>query len=148
MASGKILKKYRCMTLLHKKSGIGKRAISHRQGKLEYGRKSREELKRKLLQDSVTSFLDRDDNSRMMPGKADYKSCPEGKVQKRMTIYTIFMKNTEQKIPNRKYPEPCSINCAQSISRRLIFQAEVPVSVRGIKTQLFSYVQLKLSEST
>mgnify|MGYP001795021122 CR=1 FL=1 len=44
---------------------------------------------------SIAIFLERDDNSRMLPGKGDFKLCPECKKQKRVLkdyIYNLYEK--------------------------------------------------------
>ena len=93
--SGRIVKKYRCASLVSKCSSIDRRTLG------SVGSKNLEERGRVKLRDvhkymkEVVDFLQRDDNSRSMPGKADHVTTAEGKVQQR--VLTDYMATLHQK---------------------------------------------------
>lgn len=93
--AGKVIKKYRCMGLLQKYAQVGRRVLNTHHGKLVYKRKKRNEERSDELKKQVISYLERDDNSRMLPGKADCTKGKDGKVQKRILndyLYNLYKK--------------------------------------------------------
>lgn len=94
--SGKLVKKYKCVKLLSKRTGLGRRQLSktvtiHQQ--LNNGRRS---SKVQTYKNSVIEFMKREDNSRTQPGKNDSKSVKRGqKVQ--VQILTDYLHNLYQK---------------------------------------------------
>ena len=87
LVKGEIIKKYKMMKMLGIKSGIRRhhfvaKRCSKKLLSFPIFRKrveSRENLRR-----DVVRFLERDDNSRMMPGKNDTKKTETGHIQKRI----------------------------------------------------------------
>ena len=82
IVSGKLLHRYRLIRRMGKAISMNRSLLSKSKGKLVYSKKSRLAEKQKELDKAITEFLERDDNSRMMPGKGDFTNCGV-KVQKR-----------------------------------------------------------------
>lgn len=78
--SGKIVKRYRLLSMIKKNTGLSKRSLYIGS---RFTTKQRLPLIRNQLKESVIKFLEREDNSRMMPGKADFKKHGGEKVQKK-----------------------------------------------------------------
>lgn len=78
--SGKIVKRYRLLSMIKKNTGLRKRSLYIGS---RFTTKQRLPLIRNQLKESVIKFLEREDNSRMMPGKADFKKHGGEKVQKK-----------------------------------------------------------------
>ncbi|KAI8498685.1 hypothetical protein Bbelb_238870 [Branchiostoma belcheri] len=76
--AGKVVKKYRMMKTLSNELGMARNA------KLNTKKKTRRALARSRIQRQVREFLERDDNSRLMPGKNDCKKVGKEKVQVRI----------------------------------------------------------------
>ena len=64
-------------------TGLSRCTLNRFKEKFVYPLKRREKEKQEKLDAATTEFLERDDNSRMMPGKADFKKCDGEKKQKR-----------------------------------------------------------------
>jgi hypothetical protein len=64
--SGKIIKKYRCCSVLRREAGIGRTSAYN----IQYSRKKRDCIQTKF-KGEVISFLEREDNSTIMPGIKD-----------------------------------------------------------------------------
>ncbi|XP_048580476.1 uncharacterized protein LOC116604139 [Nematostella vectensis] len=103
--TGKIIKKYHGLRQLSREIGVSRRFIKNaKTKKVSYTRKGRLVEIRKRLQEDIISFLERDDNSRMMPGKQDAKKCGDRKIQKRILsdyLYNLRMKYLAEN-PNAK----------------------------------------------
>ena len=80
--AGNILKKYRCIREMGRSTGLDRRNLAKSKGKLIYPARKRQARKQEQLTKAVIEFLERDDNSQMMPGKGDFKSCDGVKIQK------------------------------------------------------------------
>ncbi|XP_066298277.1 uncharacterized protein [Branchiostoma lanceolatum] len=78
MVAGKVMKKYRLMNTLSNELGFARNARNTKH------RKTRRSLARARLRRQVQEFLERDDNSRMMPGKNDCKKVGKEKLQVRI----------------------------------------------------------------
>ena len=96
--AGKIVKKYRCTNMFHRNTGVRRCTLSRG---LER-RRARKAALRSTIQEKVVSFLERDDISRMMPGKRD------GTNDKQNRILNDYMSNTYDKFrcdhPEMKVP--------------------------------------------
>ena len=93
--AGKIVKKYRCASLLSKNTGFDRRTLGKAYSKnLDKLGAVRQRDVRKFREE-VIAFLERDDNSRAMPGKADKIKTAEGDVQQR--VLTDYMSTLHQK---------------------------------------------------
>lgn len=79
LAGSKILQRYRLLRQLKKETGLSKRSLQNKAKAQE----NRVTTIRRQITEKVVEFLSRDDNSRMMPGKADYKKHEGVKIQKR-----------------------------------------------------------------
>ncbi|KXJ26065.1 hypothetical protein AC249_AIPGENE6471 [Exaiptasia diaphana] len=79
LVGSKIIKKYRLLKQLRKETGLSKRSLQEKAKVSD----SKMALIRKQLKEKVNVFLSRDDNSPMMPGKADFKKHEGQKFQKR-----------------------------------------------------------------
>ena len=62
-------------------TGLDRRNLAKSKGKLIYPARKRQARKQEQLTKAVIEFLERDDNSQMMPGKGDFKSCDGVKIQ-------------------------------------------------------------------
>ncbi|KAH3734603.1 uncharacterized protein LOC127850997 [Dreissena polymorpha] len=90
--SGKILKKYKCVSMVSKKTGISLTELRRHQDKvIEFRKRSRMKAERDQLKAHVVEFIEQDDVSVMMPGKADAKLYEGEKRQIR--ILTDYMSN-------------------------------------------------------
>ncbi|XP_061183299.1 uncharacterized protein LOC133191568 [Saccostrea echinata] len=106
VVSGKIVKKYRCLTSLAAKAGLDRNRMSKVKTKsLSTARYTRRN-KKKMFERKVTEFMEREDNSRAQPGKNDVKKTDNGeKAQTRVlkdyleNLYKKFKsENPEMKI--------------------------------------------------
>ncbi|XP_035684140.1 uncharacterized protein LOC118421089 [Branchiostoma floridae] len=108
VVSGKIVKKYRMMSTLTKAMGMTKKGSRKIKTSLPH---VREALKKR-----VENFLNRDDNSRMMPGKKDCKKVGKDKS----TVREKFMsENSDVKISLSHFASfrPANVKLASFLSR-------------------------------
>ncbi|KAJ8048235.1 hypothetical protein HOLleu_00469 [Holothuria leucospilota] len=108
--SGKVIKKYRLISLTKKSLGIDRRALarvnSKNVGHIIRGPKQQRTAWVKL-QNEVLTFLEREDNSRVMPGKKD--ACKSGHSEQKTQIRVLndYLNNLYQKYrsenPDKKY---------------------------------------------
>ena len=87
LVNGEIIKKYKMMTMLGLKSGIRRHhfmAKGYSKKLLSFPIFRKRVESRENLRRDVVRFLERDDNSRMMPGKNDTKKTETGHIQKRI----------------------------------------------------------------
>jgi hypothetical protein len=90
LVSGKILKKYRGMKYISNEIKLNRHRLAKVKSKqLTPNRRQRlvdhQERMKKLVQD----FLNRDDNSRILPNKNDVKNNPDGIMQPKRTFNTF-----------------------------------------------------------
>ena len=94
--AGKITKKYRLMTSLSKKTGFSRNSLRRCNFKSIKSRTEQRASLTKDLQDSIQSFMSREDNSRVQPGKSDAKKNQEGeKIQ--TIVLTDYLQNLHLK---------------------------------------------------
>ncbi len=94
--SGRVVKKYRFITQTKKQTGLGWRSLAGVSATKKTCIGLQQQRKAwTSLQDDVLSFLERDDNSRIMPGKKDACKTDVGKVQKR--VLTDYLHNLHAK---------------------------------------------------
>ncbi len=128
---GKIVKEKRLGSYLQDKLGIDRRRVYRKLNcKLVNVKKlQRLPLVRKALRDKVTEFLSRDDNSRMQPGKKDFKKSDENEegIQCRILsdyIFNLFTKfkaefpNIQLKKSNFFAMRPNHILLTEKLKRR------------------------------
>ena len=99
-----ILKKYRCLRLLKRFTGISRGLLSKVRSKLSYPKRKRLSERSKQLTDAIVTFLERGDNSRVMPGKDDFVKYNGEKIQKHYLndyIYNLHAKFRAEN-PNMK----------------------------------------------
>ncbi|XP_048256959.1 uncharacterized protein LOC125382708 [Haliotis rufescens] len=85
LVGGKVLKKYRCVSGLNKATGLSRRSLSRTTSKvIEIRGRARLTLVREQIKRLIVSFMERDDISVCMPGKADSKSLNGVKHQTRI----------------------------------------------------------------
>ena len=116
--AGKIVKKYRCISLLSRNSGFSRSLLSGTSSKsLVMERKTR---KRELqcYRDDVIDFMERDDNSRNMPGKSDHVKIDKNTVQKR--VLTDYLSNLHLKFLGENPTAKISLTTFQRIRPRNI----------------------------
>lgn len=77
-----ILKKYHCLCLVNNLTEISRDLLCKANGKLSYSSRRCLPEKSKTLTDDILAFLERGDNSHVMPGKDDFVNCNGEKVQK------------------------------------------------------------------
>ena len=103
MISGKVVKKYRCIRAISSSLGFSRTSLHKCKNKsLQLTREKRQCLSRRVIE-NVVSFLGREDNSRMQPGKADAKKCTDGKKHQ-TKVLTDYMRNLHQKF-NAEHPD-------------------------------------------
>lgn len=117
--AGMIIKKYRCMSLLSKKTGLGRRALSSARSKsLDY----QTEMRRRSVhryQEAVISFMERDDNSRNLPGKADKVKISDKSTQQKR-VFTDYLANLHQKFLAENPTAQLSLTSFQRIRPKYI----------------------------
>ncbi|XP_078616892.1 uncharacterized protein LOC144885097 [Branchiostoma floridae x Branchiostoma japonicum] len=86
---GKIVKKYRMISTLAHEIGVARNARTDGQ------KKTRLPLVRAGIRKAVHDFMEREDNSRIMPGKNDYKKIGKNKVQVR--VLTNYLTSLREK---------------------------------------------------
>lgn len=94
VASGKIIRKYRLKTTLEKMTNLNRRKACNNKS-LAYVKKSRLRNLRKQVSEEVVTFLERDDNSRLLPGKNDAVTSCKERIQKRVLndyMYNLHLK--------------------------------------------------------
>ncbi|CAG2198148.1 unnamed protein product [Mytilus edulis] len=87
IVNGEIIKKYKMKKMLGIKSGIRRhhfKATVCSNKLLSFPLLRKRVESREILRGDVVTFLERDDNSRMMPGKNDKKKTETGHIQKRV----------------------------------------------------------------
>lgn len=95
-----------------------------------YPAKQREAEKQTQLNKAIAEFLERDDNSRMMPGKSDFKNCDGIKIQKR--YLNDYMHNLHAKFR----PENPEMNVSRTVFCRRRPQHILPTSFTSRNTSL------------
>lgn len=96
VVSGVIAKKYRCLRMINKATGLCRRSLGRVVQKGMVIVKESREVMSNSVKSSVLEFLSRDDNSRAQPGKADVKKLQSG--EKRQTrVLTDYMKHLHSK---------------------------------------------------
>ena len=109
--AGKIVKKYRVTKAVSMATGLNRRKMSLSCTKLttKFSRK-RKNTSRSTMSGHIIEFLERDDNSRMMPGEKNFKTVRgkegPGKEKEQKQILNDYMKNLHEKylakLPERK----------------------------------------------
>lgn len=80
--SGKIVKKYRMNFMLSKMTGIDRRHARSTKKNIEIKKKPRLDALRRQIQSDIHTFMLREDNSRVLPGKKDSVTVNKEKHQK------------------------------------------------------------------
>ncbi|KAK6167828.1 hypothetical protein SNE40_021766 [Patella caerulea] len=96
IASGKIIKKYRGLNWLSKQTGISRNKLGSGGKSIQlHSKVKRCSVQKRFLSDA-TSFLERDDNSRCQPGKADSKKDETG-ARQQTRVLTDYLDNLHKK---------------------------------------------------
>lgn len=82
VSGGGILKKYCCLHFVNKLTGISRDLLFKVNKKLLYSFRMHLSEESKKLTDAIIEFLERGDNSCVMPGKDDFVNCNGENVQK------------------------------------------------------------------
>ena len=91
VVSGKIIRKYRCATMLSRKIGLCRHRITR---VCTQDEKPSRLSKLKRHQDKIVQFFEREDNSRVQPGKCDVKKVGKGKGNsKQVHVLTDYLNN-------------------------------------------------------
>ena len=116
--AGRIVKKYRCVSQLCKATGFARNSMARTSSKsLSFTKQSRLREVRRYKQD-VMQFLERDDNSRHMPGKADKVKTGAGSTQKR--VLTDYIGNLHKKFLSENPSVKLSLTSFQRIRPKYI----------------------------
>lgn len=94
--AGKITKKYRLITAISRGTGLARNSLNITKSKVYRPRKEVRRCLSKEIEDACVSFMKREDNSRMMPGKADAKRTEEGKKEQSVVL-TDYLHNLHLK---------------------------------------------------
>ena len=95
VVGGKIAKKYQLVSTMSKETGISRNHLQKVKNKSLAKLRKRRLVGVQTQLKSVQAFLEHEDNSRMMPGKKDSKTCDDEKVQKRILCnytYNLYHK--------------------------------------------------------
>jgi len=118
VVSGNILKKYKCLHLLSRETGIGRKVLKGVRSKsvLTLAR-NRRVTERETVKKLVTEFMERDDVSINMPGKNDCTHVGKGnKGEKKQTrVLNDYLGNLYEKLKS----ENPSVHVSQTVFRRL-----------------------------
>ncbi|XP_052257645.1 uncharacterized protein LOC127862523 [Dreissena polymorpha] len=107
IVAGKIIRKYRFSSMLSKKTGLNKNTISKYTNYSQPNQTKGRRVTRKY-EKLIIEFFERDDNSRISPGKADCVNTDGGAKQSR--VLTDYLQNLHEKFLS-KNPE-CKVSFA------------------------------------
>ena len=107
--SGRIVKKYRCLSLLRKKTGVTVRVQNQNEKSVEFTKRFRNIQQKNQLKKQVESFYERDDVSRCMPGKHDVTKCSDGQ-KKQTRILNDYLSNLHEKFCSESNGIKCSLS--------------------------------------
>ena len=96
VVSGKIIKKYKCLSALAYKTGLDRHCLSKVKGKSMAMVRSVRRCKRWTFDRKVRDFFERDDNSRAQPGKSDVKKNEKGE-KSQTRVLTDYLDNLFRK---------------------------------------------------
>lgn len=94
--AGKIVKKYRCCSIVSRTTGLSRKTLSKASSK---SFAQRREVRNRVIsqyKEAVVTFLQRDDNSRNLPGKADKKRMEDGTTEQKRVL-TDYISNLYDK---------------------------------------------------
>ncbi|XP_071943690.1 uncharacterized protein [Antedon mediterranea] len=148
--SGKIIKKYRLIARVSRESGLGQRNLSKTK---KQGITAAKYVKKAwgVLHNEVLGFMERDDNSRMMPGKREACKTSSTKEKRQIRYLNDYMMNlpsTKVKIPsNGRFLFP---RLRKSDKEMLILnlsnsQQETQVFAKNIRTLPLKVKRIKIS---
>lgn len=117
IVTGKIIKKYKLKTSLASTTGLNRRKMNNVQKSVSLSKRSRNKAISEKIDKDIQNFLERDDNSRLLPGKADAVKVGKDKVQKRVlndymyNLHTKFLAESSYKISHATFcrKKPTSI---------------------------------------
>ena len=126
VVSGKVAKKYRCLTAISSRIGLCRRSLGKSADKNLISWKEQRNSVANKMRHKVIEFLSREDNSRTQSGKADSKK--DNGSRKQVKVLTDYMNNLYQKFceenPSLKISfatfcrlRPKSVSLARFISR-------------------------------
>ena len=117
--AGKVLKKYRCLSAVNKRTGLSRRALSKSSSKCFTDKKEFRRRTVQMYQDSVTAFLERDDNSRNLPGKSDKVRMEDGSTSQKRVL-TDYISNLHDKFLSENPTAVISLTSFQRIRPKYI----------------------------
>ncbi|WAQ99020.1 hypothetical protein MAR_023393 [Mya arenaria] len=109
IASGKIIKKYRMKYSLASLTGLNRRKMNGLQKTASICKRARNKVLNQRVENDIQIFLERDDNSRQLPGKADAVKVGKSKVQKRVlndymyNLHTKFLTESSYKVSHATF---------------------------------------------
>ena len=95
IVSGKVIKKYKLKKQLADETGLDRRKMNSETKDANVKRRKRNELISQAISRDIRKFLEREDNSRILPGKADNVKVGRKKEQKR--VLNDYMYNLHAK---------------------------------------------------
>ena len=93
--SGERITKYRLKKRLSDCTGVNRRKLNVKKKLIEIKKRTRKEYINQTITRDIREFLERDDNSRLLPGKADAVKAGNSKIQKR--VLNDYMYNLHNK---------------------------------------------------
>ncbi len=97
IVAGKVAKKYRLLSAMGKASGLSRHCLARTLSKQIHVRRETRCRVVRQLQETVTSFLTREDNSRIQPGKNDAKKISESGSKCQTVVLTDYLSNLHVK---------------------------------------------------
>lgn len=139
VVAGRIIRKYRCISALSKKIGLNRNKVGKVTTKCIDYNKQRRSREVKRYRDDVIRLMERDDNSRQLPGKADkVKTGVHESTQTR--VLTDYLSNLHAKFVSGNPTVKLSLASFQRIrpntsAQHLLLQ-EIAVCAPNIRTWL------------
>lgn len=106
---GRIVKKYRCLSLLQKKTNVRVCVQNDNEKAVEFTKRFRNMKEQRRLMEQVKSFYERDDVSRCMPGKQDATKCSDG-LKKQTRILNDYLSNLHEMFCAESQGVKCSLS--------------------------------------
>ncbi|MES9884689.1 MAG: hypothetical protein ABW185_27915 [Sedimenticola sp.] len=106
--NGRAMRKYRCVTLLRQKTGVNLK-VNYTGKNVEFTKRYRNMKEQKQLRKTVSSFYERDDVSRCMPGKKDVKKSNDGE-KKQTRVLTDYLSTVHAKFLAESPNVKCSLS--------------------------------------
>ena len=127
VVTGKVIKKYRLKKALAENTYLDRRKFINRKKSFEIRKRSRNTAISRQITNTIREYLEREDNSRLLPGKADAVKVGSSKVQKR--VLNDYMYNLHAKF---QAESTVKVSHATFCRRKPISIAHVTFSTRSV----------------